>query len=41
MEPLLEFLKNTEIENRGRAAKRETKWQKKRDQEGKDQLKDV
>ena len=39
--PLLEFLNNTEVGNRGGAAEREAEWQQRRDQEGEDQLGDV
>ncbi len=38
--PLLEFLKNTEVGNRG-AAEREAEWQERRDQVGEDQLGDI
>lgn len=39
--PLLEFLKNTEVGSREGRGEKETEWERRRDQEGEDQLGDV
>jgi len=39
--PLLEFLKNTEVGSREGGGEKETEWERRRDQEGEDQLGDV
>ncbi len=39
--PVLEFLKDTEVGNREGGREKETEWERRRDQEGEDQLGDV
>ena len=41
MGPLLEFLKNTEVGSREGAVEKETEWERRRDQEGEEQLGDL